>query len=405
MATFEYGSAGTNLTGHIINVYSPEAIRETIRIDAPTLALFKASGKQITAGAGAYFEVRTKDVTSRGHRLDSGDLPTAGVDESIQLVVKAKPFYSVLQFSNFAVELASGRPGSFVDMLTDQFNRQLLEDGHFLNNDCFGDNTGVLATVTATNGTTITFDDVSRLREGQSLDFLDVTGASAATTTISNISWENNTAVVASATGVAVGDGAYPAGTQDGSSLGDLAYDGLTNSIATTGSYLGKARSSYPAIKSNVIAVNGPIDEDQMYRLKNRIGQKVGGMVSASEYVLVTNPNQVRKWSEIQYPRQQFGTGSLRLGTDGKMNWDGFEVVADFSCPSTTVFMLKRSELKQFKTPNGDLQISQRGANAGFRFVSGKDAVQSVTRAYDNCVVTNPAACGALTALTDVANR
>lgn len=403
------GFDSTNLGGLIVRVYSKDKIRRLQNLMYPVLGSIKNSTRHTVAGEGFYFGVKTSGGESIGFRDPTAQLPSARKENVQQAKVTPKPIYGTLEVSGLAKALASGQPHSFAEVMSYDITEKTDELSAYMEGALFRDKTDKLGEVESVNGNTITVNSpgVQWLREGMKVDFIDTSGtATKDGATIEEVDWETNTIVVDAAGSAAPTDGVYLDGTHAGSgTFRDAGFDGLVAGTATTGTYLGLSRSTYPTFQGNLIdATDSLLDEDLLTRLEVRVMQ-VGGVSRSSirNFRIYSHFNQVRKLAEVAYPRQRFNGNNVSLGVD-KLSWKGNEIMESPFCPETDVFCGDSEEFQKFVTPNGELQISTDFGDA-WKFVPNFDAGRAYMRAYCNYVVTNPRKWGRLKNLANVSTR
>lgn len=173
----------TAIAYQLKRVYGDQ-ITELFARQTQTYNMFMKSGrtaKYRPGGVGFYFATRQADIESIGARAENAYLPEPLAGDGVQGVITPRLIYGTLRLSGLAVEAGKGDAAAFADVQGDAISnlyKALIVD---LNRQCWGDGTGLLATVStassathATNETTITCSNdrgIRYLRKGMIIDF------------------------------------------------------------------------------------------------------------------------------------------------------------------------------------------------------------------------------------------
>jgi hypothetical protein len=153
-----------------------------------TYNMFMKSGRKAQykpGGAGFYFALRQADNEAVGGRAENAYLPEPLPGDGVQGVITPKLIYGALRLSGLAIEAGKGDLMAFADVQGDAISnlyKSLVVD---LNRQCWGDGTGLLATLSTTSDTlststtwTITCSNdrgIRYLRKGMIVDFYQST--------------------------------------------------------------------------------------------------------------------------------------------------------------------------------------------------------------------------------------
>ena len=152
-----------------------------------TFNMFMKSGRVPNVrpgGAGFYFAARQADIQSIGARAENAYLPEPLAGDGLQGVITPKLIYGSLRLSGLAIESGKSNVEAFANIQGDavaNLYKSLVMD---LNRQCWGDGTGLLATLSAsaTVSTTATFTaacsndrGVKYLRKGMVCDVFEST--------------------------------------------------------------------------------------------------------------------------------------------------------------------------------------------------------------------------------------
>lgn len=106
---------------------------------------------------------------------ETGDLPASAPAQRLQLVAPLKNLYGTIEISDKAIRAASTNEGAFVNLLNDEM-QSLVQNAKFnFGRMLYGDGRSKIATVVATNGSSVVFDAVNGFVEGMLVDFMDET--------------------------------------------------------------------------------------------------------------------------------------------------------------------------------------------------------------------------------------
>ena len=106
-----------------------------------------------------------------GAGSEDGTLPTPAGHNHLQFKTGLKNLYGTISLTDKAIRASKSNTGAFVNLLNDEMESLIKSSSFNLGRMIYGDGTGLMATVKAVNGNTITFDSVKNFVEGMKVDF------------------------------------------------------------------------------------------------------------------------------------------------------------------------------------------------------------------------------------------
>lgn len=155
-------------------IYEPR-IRKQLEDENVALKRIEKSsdGVENTVG-GRYvtFAIKTRRNSGIGARNELEALPTPGQQGNAAARVGLKYQYGGIRLTGQAMKLADSNYQAFASVL-DQEVTGLKDDlAKDLNRQVYGDGSGVVATLDASTGTTLTAEDVMYMQEGMQVDII-----------------------------------------------------------------------------------------------------------------------------------------------------------------------------------------------------------------------------------------
>lgn len=116
-----------------------------------------------------------------GAGTEDGLLPAAAGNNYQQFQLTLKNLYGTIEISDKAMRASANNSGAFVNLLNAEMEGLVKASKFNFGRMLFGDGSGVLATVTAASGNTLTLDGVKNIMEGMVVDVLDGDGSAKVT--------------------------------------------------------------------------------------------------------------------------------------------------------------------------------------------------------------------------------
>ncbi len=292
-----------------------------------------------------------------GYRTDRQQEPKAGFQKSIRAQVPMASLFGTIQVTLGAIEASRDSVGSYQSAI--EYESRLASEDlpKLVNERLFGDGTGRLSQVNGVPaGAVITVDaaalansfdakDATRyVHEGMPLDSVSSTTGLVTKSgmTVASVDRSAGTVTVDDATGV--GDNDYLVlGSFNGSGNEyNAVTSGLANVVASTGTFQGLARASYPRWQSNLFAASGNVlTLDLMQQACDATQFVGGGMVQ----LILTSPEVRRKYLRMLIADKRY-SNTLKLdGGFTALQYDEIPVVADPDCQTGRMYFLDLTTL------------------------------------------------------------
>lgn len=393
----------------LLRVYSAGRVEQLENIQSEMLSKIGEASDLTIGGDSFRFGINTKDDQSFGYHAEDAALFEPGTGVTMQASVTPKVYTGMVKYTGLAKAISSGNPHAFVNAITRLTEQKLQNMASYKEGALFRDGTGLLGTVNGAHvstDTVINVNDPTNFRRGQVIDIIDPSNnKDGDSETITDVDWVNKTITIAAQVGTALDDGSAIYLEDRQTTFAGSAYevDGLGSACATTGTYLGISRATYPAFASNVVNAGGAaLSEDLLLRAENR--PLIVGGVSASEirnFRMIWHPNQRRQYFKLAIAQRQW-TGT-QVDLSAKLTWNGHEAMETFNCPETVMFLGDFSRLEHAVTPEGKLQPDSTGGVV--KWIAGYDSFAMYVRSYDNYFVRKPNALVKVYNLQNVTNR
>ena len=328
-----------------------------------------------------------------GAGTEEGDLPASAGNNYEQFVTTLKNLYGTIEISDKAVRASENNVGAFVNLLNAEMDGLVRSSSFNFGRMLFGDGSGVLTTVSAVSGTTVTATSVKNLIEGMVVDFISadtaVTGATGRR--ITAVDRDNKTFTVSGATltGVAKDDKVCVQGSYN------LELTGLGAIFKTTGTLYGLDRATHkwmiPYIKTSVGAITETAIQTAIDRLEETAGSRVNFIVCS--------------WGVKRALQKLFGENKRNIdvtelaGGYRTITYNGIPVVADRFCPDGTMYLLNTEDfclhqLCDWKWLEGD-------DGRVLKQVAGKPVYTATLVKYADLICTRPCGQAMLSGITE----
>lgn len=328
-----------------------------------------------------------------GAGTEEGDLPASAGNNYEQFVTTLKNLYGTIEISDKAVRASENNVGAFVNLLNAEMDGLVRSSSFNFGRMLFGDGSGVLTTVSAVSGTTVTAASVKNLIEGMVVDFISddtaVTGATGRR--ITSVDRDNKTFTVSGTTltGVAKDDKVCVQGSYN------LELTGLGAIFKTTGTIYGLDRATHkwliPYIKTSVGAITETAIQTAIDRLEETAGSRVNFIVCS--------------WGVKRALQKLFGENKRNIdvtelaGGYRTITYNGIPVVADRFCPDGTMYLLNTEDfclhqLCDWKWLEGD-------DGRVLKQVAGKPVYTATLVKYADLICTRPCGQAMLSGITE----
>lgn len=351
----------SSISGYLKRVYSPEKIEDQQNRQYITWAMIQKAPEK-PSGLGYFGSVLLAgNQEGLGSQNELENLRQSGAQRTQQYQINNKILTDTIQFSGLSLDVAKTNVESFANTLTFQIEESMTDAFKELNGQLFRDGSGViarLAAAAAPGATVLQFVNVQYIKQFERIDIYD-----AATNTILEVDNQQiidinivtNQVTLATPITVAlnINDFVYRAFVHRGAPADGKELAGLRLAVddgTVAASYEGIPRTgagafpNWRGIVVNAGAVN--LSNDLLQRTIMRM--KVAG--SAEPDMLVTHPQQTRKYLDIVTPLKRFDkTGNLDSGYT-KLEWNGRPWMEDTDAPADAVYFLNKKYFRKFET-------------------------------------------------------
>ena len=408
-------------TAVLKQIYS-DGVNEQINNETIALGHIKSTSKNITnvGGAGVAFVAHFGRNHGIGARNELERLPAAGQQVYARGTTGLKSLYGAIQATGQVMNQAKSNPQSFIDYVSEEMSRLKTDLAKDQNRQVYGDGTGTLAVVSATNmmSPTIEVDATQYLSIGARVDVLSVSTLaelvptprnSSGYVTVTDIDEADGTVTLSEMIQVEPGDRLVRSGRTGGfmsPSVGTNSWNkewtGFGKIISDTGSLYGIDPAQYSDWKA---VVNTPVDAggtlteldlDQVIQDVRRKGSKPTR--------IITTPGVYRAyWNALQGLRQYVNKTDLNGGIGGGLSfttpYGDIPMMTDFDAPKGVAWFPNDKELA-LNTNVGWEWIDEQGAT--WQKIPGYDGFIAEMRNYSELTTYRRNAHGKLSGIKEV---
>ena len=276
-----------------------------------------------------------------GAGTETGRLPTASGNNYKQFKTTLKNLYGTFEISDKAIRASSANPGAFVNLLNAEIDGLLTASKFNLGRMLYGDGTGVIATVTATNtNNTISCSDVKNMAVGMNVEIYaaatDQTTGNAGR--ITDIDRENKTITIG---GTTIAASAIKEGMRicvAGSLNNEIT--GLGAIFKSTGSLYGLDRATHkwlvPYMKTSVGDISETVIQKAIDYLDENAGSKVNFIVCSSGVKRAFQKHLATYKRNVDVMNLEGGYKAI--------SYNGIPIVSDRFCPAGTMYLLNTDD-------------------------------------------------------------
>lgn len=353
------------MAGQSILTFASEALKlvygdlhEQLRNKTPALDFIEASSAHITQnGREVIFDTHIGRNHGIGARAIREKLPTAGAQKYKQAHLYLKNLYGAIEVDGQLFEQAADNYNAFINVVDQEIKGLKRDLAWDMNRQIYGDASGKLATVkTTATGTTIVFDDVHWVEEGQTVDLLLGSDLTDGVPTVVNSSAHLTVVSVNEATGavtfsasVAATAGDIIVRASNGTNSFGKELTGLAAIVSDTGSLHGINPSEVGQWKSTVKDISssgtpGTLTELQLINLVQSVDKK-GGDVD----VFLASPGVYNAYWSLLTSLRRFANGADLQGGQRSFTFEALgkpiKFVSDYAAPKGTLYALSSSEM------------------------------------------------------------
>lgn len=329
-----------------------------------------------------------------GAGTEEGSLPAAGGNNYDQFVTTLKNLYGTIEISDKAVRASENSAGAFVDLLNAEMEGLLRSSAFNFGRMLFGDGSGILCTVSAVTGNTVTVDSVKNVIEGMTVDVLDDEGEQIAGVTARRITAVDRTDKTVTLSGGAL------TGVASGCTLcvqgsHNLELTGLGAIFKDDGSLYGLSRAERPWMIPYIKESVGTISENAIQTAIDYLEETAGSRVD-----MIVCSWGVKRALQAVLAESRMQTDMAELaGGYRTITYNGIPVVADRFCPAGTMYLLNTRDfclhqLCDWKWLEGD-------DGKVLRQVPGKPLYTATLVKYADLICTRPCGQAMLTGITE----
>lgn len=333
-----------------------------------------------------------------GSGEEDGALPKSGGNNYKQMVATLKNLYGTIEISDKALRATENNSASFVNLLNAEMEGLIKASNFNLGRMLFGDGTGVLCKVVASETEYIEVDSVDNLVEGMMIDVRYDDGAAAAYCNgrrILSIDKDSKRVVLndmSTTLGVVVKDMVFT--TQNGFGNEITGIKAIFNDDIPTLYGLGKAENSWlrPYVKRDA----GEITELALQTALDTIEEKSGSGVN-----FIVCSWGVRRALQALFASNRTNVDVVNLeGGFKTISYNGIPVYADRFCPKNTMYLLNTDDFAIHQLC--DWQWLEGNDGSILKQVPGKPVYTATLVKYAELLCSRPCGQGMITGITEI---
>jgi hypothetical protein len=317
------------------------------------------------AGRQWVVAVHTGRNESGTARAEGGTLPPPGQQSWNDLIDKIRKLYKQIQLSGYAMEVTERSIGAYLRLLEGETVGAVNDLRKDMNRQAFGDQSGILANITAKAANTITVDSLQYVRVGMFIDFVNYSTLAVVGTPNIQITAINAATRVLTYSG-ADQSGTITAGTHvpmlNGNAGNEIngiqkftrsdlsqnyALHGIDSSVAGNEWWKAKQQNGN----------NSTFDEDTGQLLLDQIGAEGW----ETELILTTRGIRRRYVNTLKAQKRwnDANAGTMHGGFK-YIDYNGLPLIFDDDCPKQLMFFLRPSDLLWIQLNGNDFRWMNR---------------------------------------------
>lgn len=353
----QFGSTSLTQTLGILKINYEGPIVTQFNDDVP---LYRGAEKGTEKWSGLQVNrpLKVRRNPGIGSTSDGGDLPSIGVQTTIQAVIQSRFNYLRFGLTGPMIKASQGDKGAFVTDMSYEMEQGLEDIKSDVNRQLFWNGRGDLATLSAnavaSNVITVTgrttgeagnkyldigmvidiYDTSTNLPVAQKVAITAISGTTTATVTL-------NSAVTASSGNIVVRANSYNNDIQGLTTV----LDGATTTI------YGVDRSVYGIYTGNYSDLSGvQLQLDSMQRILNENRRRGGGKISA----IFCDFDSERMYNKLLVADKRYigekvvGDGTFTMKDQSYLEFGGAPVTPDKDCPGSNFFFMSTTGWKKY---------------------------------------------------------
>lgn len=327
-----------------------------------------------------------------GAGTEEGSLPAAHSNRYAQFVLGLKNLYGQIEISDKAVKASANNAGAMVNLLNAELEGLLKASKFNLSRMLYGDGSGKLCAVTATDTIDKAFlvDDTRNLIEGMVVDFYDGTGVLKKNARIENIDKSANKVYTNMAGLIWAGTGGFL--TVQDSYQNEIT--GLEAIFSATGTLYGLDKGTNKWLKAQSVS-GATFSETAMQSMIDKLDDEKG---SAVDFIVC--PAGVRRAYQKLMLTYKSNIDIMDLAGGFKaISYNGIPVVSDRFAPKGTMYFLNTSEFAMHQLCDWKWLESENGRI--ITQVPGKAMFTATLVKYADLICNKPGGQGKLTSIVE----
>ncbi len=325
-----------------------------------------------------------------GAGSESGLLPTASGNNYAQFVSTLKNLYGVIEVSDKAIRASANAEGAFVNILNDEMDGLIKSSSFNFGRMLFGDGTGLIATISESDGVNYTVDNVKNMVEGMTVDVYNGGGTVTAPGRIITSIDRAAKKIVLSGNAIATPTG-YKLYVQHSK---DQEITGLGAIFKDSGELYGVDRSENKWMVPYIKAEVGDLTEGAIQKAIDEIEEISGSRVN----FIVCSWGVRRAFAAMLSAYRTIDTIDLEGGFRA-LSYNGIPVVADRFCPDGTMYLLNTEDFALHQLCDWQWLEGENGAI--LKQGTNKPTFTATLVKYAELLCYRPAGQGMLTGITE----
>lgn len=342
-------------------------------------------------GASSYLPVNVLgNEAGQGNIAEDGALPNGGSQTIKQVYPTAKIFTHVIDFTGLSLSMLQNNTEAFANVMTYHMDEGFKNAAKELNAQAFRDGTNKLGQASAAGTTTVTCDSgvATHFRKGMTVYYGSNYTTATSTAIVSSVTLPSSIngtySVTFTTAAVVANDDFFVRGAI--ANEYDKGFEGLPAIEATSGTYQGLSKTTYPAWQGISVAAGSVNLSDAILQKAKAKMLMISG---ATPNTIISNTTQFRMYMADTLPQVRFDAKGRDTLPDTTYTWNGMQWVVDTDCEFDVIHLLDKDMFYLFE--NYALKFDDSDGKI-LKYIPNYDKFSAYIKTYANYGTQN---CGA----------
>lgn len=357
-----------------------EAFKNEQNLKTPFLSIFSESSDKLSEQGTFTAQIVAGDE-SGGASFSNGTFDESGAPTIINPKIMPRYLRYPLTVNKATMELSQNNKAAFGQAMDvgvrDRKLRALADEDR----QAMGIGTGQITLVNGSisGSTSLVVDDAINFRRGMKIDVITALGGSGTkeinSVAITAVNLSTKTLTLASAQTCTDNSIVCKAGKCDGVSSIDTAkeivgFRGICDTTTYSTTFENVSVSANPEWVGNVVSAGGPISQDYLQQIANRIAIYSGDM---PDY-LCSGLGQTRNFLNTEYQKTRYADANIKSG-NVELKWGKFSWKEIWNFPTGEVALINTKNIQKYQT--GEMTLTKIPGSGSWYQVQQQDVIGS----------------------------